>query len=343
MTGCPPGVALTAEMVQRDLDRRRPGRSAQVTARDEADRVEILSGIFEGQTTGTPIGLLIHNTDARSGDYDDIKDLMRPGHADYSYLVKYGRRDHRGGGRASARETAMRVAAGAIARRWLQHGPGTSVRACVIGCGPVQLDREFELTEHHWQQVEQNPWFFPDDSRLSELEQLLNRLREDGDSVGASVLLECTGVPPGLGEPVFDKLDAALAGALMSINAVKAVEIGDGSAAADARGSEFRDTMGRGGFDSNRAGGILGGISTGQPIRIRMAFKPTSSIAVPARTLDTAGNEKEISVGGRHDPCVALRAVPIVEAMAALVLADHHLRHRGQNADVQPPELFPND
>lgn len=339
VTGCPPGVAVDEALLQRDLDRRRPGKSPYTSTRDEPDQVEILSGVFEGETTGTPIGLLIRNQDARSKDYGPLKDLLRPGHADYGYLAKYGRRDHRGGGRASARETAMRVAAGAIARQWLAHSVKAKVRACVTACGTVQLAPDFVPDEKQWLQVEKNPFFFPDVELVPELEQLLTEVRAGGDSVGARVLLECTGLPAGLGEPVFDKLDAVLAGAMMSINAVKGVEIGAGMRAATARGSEFRDEMTAAGFQSNRAGGILGGISTGQPIRLSLAFKPTSSIARPARTLDRQGQEQEISVKGRHDPCVALRAVPIVEAMAALVLADHHLRHRGQNADVVPPVM----
>ncbi|MGI9346304.1 MAG: chorismate synthase [Gammaproteobacteria bacterium] len=334
VTGCPPGLELSADLIQHDLDRRRPGQSAYTTLRSEPDQVEILSGVFEGQTTGTPIGLLIRNKDMRSQDYSALQDVFRPGHADYTYLMKYGLRDHRGGGRASARETAMRVAAGAIARHWLANNCQTTIRACVSSCGPVRLAEDFRFTADAWDAVGQNPFFFPDPSRLPELEALLDKVRADGDSVGAQILLECRSVPAGLGEPVFDKLDAALAGAMMSINAVKAVEIGEGTEAAFAYGSDFRDQMTAEGFLSNHAGGILGGISTGQPIWMRISFKPTSSIARPGRTVDRAGNEREINVGGRHDPCVALRAVPIVEAMAALVLADCHLRHRGQNMDV---------
>ena len=340
LAGCPPGLPISEEMIQRDMDRRRPGRSEHTTKRSEPDQVEILSGVFEGETTGTPIGLLVRNTDMRSGDYDSLRDVLRPGHADYSYLVKYGRRDHRGGGRASARETAMRVAAGAVARQLLACGPGSRIRACVVGCGPVQLPSDYSLDEAAWRQVAENPFFFPDASRLGELEQLLTQVREQGDSVGASILLECVDVPAGIGEPVFDKLDAALAGAMMSINAVKSVEVGEGVAAASARGSDFRDEMGESGFASNNAGGILGGIATGQPIRLKLAFKPTSSIRKTGQTVDASGQQRDISVAGRHDPCVALRAVPIVEAMAALVLADHYLRQRAQNAEVESLDLF---
>lgn len=341
VTGCPPGLVLSEEVLQADLDRRRPGQSVHTTQRAEPDQVELLSGVFEGETTGTPIGFLIRNTDARSGDYDALRQTLRPGHADYTYLAKYGRRDHRGGGRASARETAVRVAAGAIARQLLAADLDVGIRACVIGCGPIQLQTQGDWQELDWEQVPQNPFFFPDSSRLDELETLLASVREQGDSLGARILLECTGVPPGLGEPVFDKLDAALAGAMMSINAVKAVEIGDGVAAGSARGSDFRDEIDTEGFRSNSAGGILGGISSGQPVRMTLTFKPTSSIRTEGQTLDTEGNERKISVQGRHDPCVGLRAAPIVEAMAALVLADHYLRHRGQNAAVTPPVNIP--
>ena len=325
--GCPPDLKIDQALIQRDLDRRRPGRDPAVTARQESDQVEILSGIFEGRTTGTPIGLLIRNQGQRSQDYDALRHQMRPGHADFTYLKKYGRRDHRGGGRASARETAMRVAGGAIARAWLAV-QGVQIRACVTQVGTLmaqQLD---------WEQVEakDNGIFFADGQRLVEVRQLLDDLRQAGDSCGAAIKVQCLGVPAGLGEPVFDKLDAALAGALMSINAVKAIAFGDGSDAAAQRGSDFRDPLGAEGHLSNHAGGIIGGISNGEPIEANLVFKPTSSVQVPVQTLDATGKQQELSVGGRHDPCVALRAVPIVEAMTALTLCDHWLRQQGQNA-----------
>ena len=322
--GCPPGLPLTEEDIQKDLDRRRPGQSRFVTQRREPDRVRILSGVFEGRTTGTAIGLLIENADQRSYDYEKIKDRYRPGHADYTYDKKYGFRDYRGGGRASARETAMRVAAGAIARKYLLERVGIRIRGYLAELGPIQLE-PVDLDA-----VDTNPFFCPDPSKVEELEAFMIQLRRDGDSIGARVNVIATGVPPGLGEPVFDKLDAEIARAMMSINAVKGVEIGDGFRCVRQRGSEHRDEITPEGFTKNSAGGILGGISSGQDILVSIALKPTSSIQVPGRTIDVHGNPVEIVTTGRHDPCVGLRATPIAEAMLALTLMDHYLRHRGQ-------------
>ncbi len=329
--GCPPGLALSETDLQPDIDRRRTGTSRFVSQRREEDAVRILSGVFEGRTTGTPIGLLIDNTDARSRDYDRLKDRFRPGHADYTYQQKYGFRDHRGGGRASARETVMRVAAGAIARKYL----ATRAQVRIYGYLSQIGNRRIEPVEPA--AAYQNPFFCPDPQRVPELEQLLWEVRAAGDSIGARVTVCAEGLPPGLGEPVFDKLDADIAYAMMGINAVKAVEIGDGVAVAAQRGSEHRDEMTPTGFLSNHAGGTLGGISSGQAIVVHLSLKPTSSIQVPARTIDVAGNPVEVVTTGRHDPCVGLRAVPIAEAMLALVLMDHYLRHRAQNADVVSP------
>lgn len=326
--GCPPGLPLGEEDLQHDVDRRRTGTSQFVSQRREGDVVRILSGVFEGRTTGTPIGVLIENTDARSRDYEKIKDRFRPGHADYTYQQKYGFRDHRGGGRSSARETVMRVAAGAIARKYLAERLGVRISGYVSQVGALQLDPVQPEAAY------QNPFFCPDPARLPELEQLLWDLRSAGDSVGARVTVLASGVPPGLGEPVFDRLDADIAHAMMGINAVKAVEIGDGMAVVSQRGSEHRDELTPRGFGSNHAGGILGGISSGQPLRVHLAFKPTSSIQVPGQTIDVAGNAVDVVTTGRHDPCVGLRATPIAEAMLAIVLMDHYLRHRAQNADV---------
>ncbi len=323
--GCPPGLPLSEEDIQRDLDRRRPGKSRFVTQRREPDTVKILSGVFEGVTTGTAIGLLIENVDQRTRDYDKIKDRFRPGHADYTYHKKYGIRDYRGGGRSSARETAMRVAAGAIARKYLRERVGITIRGYLAALGPIELEPV------NLDAVDDNPFFCPDPSKVEELEAFMIQLRRDGDSIGARVNVIATGVPPGLGEPVFDKLDASIAHAMMSINAVKGVEIGDGFACVRQRGSEHRDEITPEGFTKNSAGGILGGISSGQDILVSLALKPTSSIQIPGRTIDVEGRPVEIVTTGRHDPCVGLRATPIAEAMLALTLMDHYLRHKAQN------------
>ncbi|GIU27996.1 chorismate synthase [Shewanella schlegeliana] len=326
--GCPPGVELTEADMQHDLDRRRPGTSRYTTARREPDEVRILSGVFEGQTTGTSIGLLIENTDQRSKDYSNIKDLFRPGHADYTYQQKYGQRDYRGGGRSSARETAMRVAAGAVAKKYLKQVHGVEIHAYLSQLGPIAAETvDFE-------QIEQNPFFFPDASKLDSLDDYMRELKKSGDSIGAKVSVVATGVPVGLGEPVFDRLDADIAHALMGINAVKGVEIGDGFEVVNQKGSEHRDLMSPEGFASNHAGGILGGISSGQPIVAHIAMKPTSSISVPGESMNAQGEVAEVVTKGRHDPCVGIRAVPIAEAMLAIVLMDHLLRHRAQNMDV---------
>ncbi|MCX8956663.1 chorismate synthase [Erwinia psidii] len=327
--GVPPGIPLTEADLQHDLDRRRPGTSRYTTQRREADQVKILSGVFEGVTTGTSIGLLIENTDQRSQDYGEIKDLFRPGHADYTYEQKYGLRDYRGGGRSSARETAMRVAAGAVAKKYLAMKHGIQVRGYLAQIGDVAC----ELKD--WDQVELNPFFCPDPDKIPALDELMRSLKKEGDSIGAKVSVIAEHVPVGLGEPVFDRLDADLAHALMSINAVKGVEIGDGFAVIGQRGSEHRDEIRADGFQSNHAGGILGGISTGQAILATIAMKPTSSITVPGKTINRAGAEVEMITKGRHDPCVGIRAVPIAEAMMAIVLMDHLLRQRAQNADVK--------
>jgi chorismate synthase len=329
--GCPPGLALSEADLQPDIDRRRTGTSHFVSQRREGDEVRILSGVFEGRTTGTPIGILIENTDARSRDYDKIKDRFRPGHADYTYQQKYGFRDYRGGGRSSARETVMRVAAGAIARKYLRERLQVGIHGYLSQIGTLTLEPvnpEFAY---------QNPFFCPDPARVPELEALLWQLRSDGDSIGARVTVIATGVPPGLGEPVFDRLDADIAHALMSINAVKAVEIGSGIRSVEQRGSQHRDELTPTGFKSNNAGGVLGGISSGQDIVAHIALKPTSSIQVPGNTIDVAGRPVEVVTTGRHDPCVGLRATPIAEAMLAIVVMDHYLRHRAQNADVRSP------
>jgi chorismate synthase len=326
--GCPPGLALSEADIQAELDRRKPGTSRHVTQRREEDKVEILSGVFEGKTTGTPIGLLIRNTDQRSKDYGKIKDMFRPGHADYTYWQKYGIRDYRGGGRQSARETAVRVAAGAIAKKWLHEKYGTVIRGYMSQLGPVEIPF---LT---WDEVGNNPFFAPNAQIVDELETFMDKLRKSGDSVGAKITTVATGVPVGLGEPVYDKLDADIAYNMMSINAVKGVEIGAGFAAIAQKGTEHSDEMTPQGFVSNNAGGVLGGISTGQDIIVNVAVKPTSSIRLARHTIDTAGNTAMIETHGRHDPCVGIRATPICEAMLALTLMDHALRHRAQNADV---------
>ncbi|WP_108651047.1 chorismate synthase [Dongshaea marina] len=323
--GCPPGLELSEADLQRDLDRRKPGTSRYTTPRREADEICILSGVFEGVTTGTPIGLLIKNGDQRSKDYSEIKDLYRPGHADFSYQQKYGIRDYRGGGRSSARETAMRVAAGAIAKKYLAQEYQINIQGYLSQIGPIAADR-IELEE-----VENNPFFFADPDKLERLDQLMRALKKEGDSIGAQLSIIVDSVPAGLGEPVFDRLDADLAHALMGINAVKGVEIGDGFAVVNQKGSEHRDEMVPDGFLTNHAGGILGGISTGQPILATMALKPTSSITVPGRSVTKEGEAVEMVTKGRHDPCVGIRAVPIAEAMVAIVLMDHLQRHRAQN------------
>ena len=327
--GVPPGMSLTESDMQHDLDRRRPGSSRYTTQRREADQVKILSGVFEGITTGTSIGLLIENTDQRSQDYSKIKDIFRPSHADYTYQKKYGIRDYRGGGRSSARETAMRVAAGAIAKKYLHEKLGITIRGYLAQMGDI----ECQLKD--WQQVEQNPFFCPDESKLAALDELLRQLKKEGDSIGAKVSIVAEHVPVGLGEPVFDKLDADLAHALMSINAVKGVEIGDGFATVNKRGSENRDEITPQGFLSNHAGGILGGISSGQTIIANIALKPTPSIEIAGQSIDINGQSVEVSTHGRHDPCVGIRAVPIAEAMVAIVLMDHYLRHRAQCSEVK--------
>jgi len=321
--GCPAGLPLSEADIQPDLDRRKPGQSKYTTQRREADEVEILSGVFEGVTTGCPIGLLIRNTDQRSKDYSDIKDKFRPGHADFTYFEKYGLRDYRGGGRSSARETAMRVAGGAIAKKMLSES-GILVLGWVDQIGPVKADAaHFDAAE-----IQNNAFFCPDAEAAAEMASFMDKLRKQGDSIGAAVCVEARGMMPGLGEPVFDRLDADIAKALMNIPAAKAVEIGDGFDCVTSRGSEFGDAIRTGGFQSNHAGGILGGISNGDTIRARMMLKPTSSILRPRPTIDIHGDETEIVTKGRHDPCVGIRAVPIAEAMLALVLADHLLRHR---------------
>ena len=326
--GCPPGLELNESDLQADVDRRRPGTSKFTTQRRESDTVRILSGVFEGRTTGTPIGLLVENEDQRSRDYEKIKDRFRPGHADYTYQQKYGFRDYRGGGRSSARETVMRVAAGAIARKFLRERLGVSIQGYLVQMGPLHLEPVDPSSAYS------NPFFCPDPSRLKELEDLVWQVREAGDSIGARVTVVAKGVPPGLGEPVFGRLDADLAGALMGINAVKGVEIGAGFKAVEQRGSEHRDELTPAGFKSNHAGGVLGGISSGQDIVVSIALKPTSSITVPGATIDVHGDACEIATTGRHDPCVGFRATPIAEAMTALVLMDHYLRHRAQCGDV---------
>ena len=329
--GCPPGLELSAADLQPDLDRRKPGTSRFTTQRKEPDEVQILSGVFEGRTTGTPIGLLIMNADQKSRDYSKIKDVFRPAHADYTYQQKYGARDYRGGGRSSARETAMRVAAGAVAKKWLKERYGVSIRGCLSALGPLQV------SEIDWDLVETNPFFCGDAALIPALEDYMTQIRRDGDSIGAKLEIIAEGLPPGWGEPIFDRLDADIASAMMGINAVKGVEIGAGFAVVNQRGSEHRDELTAEGFLSNNAGGVLGGISSGQPISVGIALKPTSSIQVPGQSIDIDGNAADVITTGRHDPCVGLRAVPIAEAMLALVLMDHALRHRGQNADVVSP------
>lgn len=331
--GCPPGLELTEADIQIDLDRRRPGTSKFTTARREPDQVKILSGVFEGKTTGTSIGLLIENTDQRSQDYSQIADVFRPSHADYTYTQKYGFRDYRGGGRSSARETAMRVAAGAIAKKYLKERLGVEIQGYLSQIGPIKIE------EVDWDFIETNPFFCPDKNKLAEMEDFMVQLKKTGDSIGAKITVVARKVPVGLGEPVFDRLDADLAHALMSINAVKGVEIGEGFAVVEQRGSEHRDEMSPEGFLSNNSGGILGGISTGQDIVAHLALKPTSSITISGKSINSAGEAVDMITKGRHDPCVGIRATPIAEAKMALVIMDHFMRHRAQNADVQLPVM----
>lgn len=322
--GCPPGLELCESDMQRDLDRRKPGQSRFTTQRREDDAITILSGVFEGKTTGTPIGLLIHNKDQRSKDYSKIKEQFRPAHADYTYWKKYGVRDYRGGGRSSARETAMRVAAGAIAKKYLKERYSIEVRGYLSQLGPIKIESiDFE-------QVDQNPFFSPDESKVGEMEDFMTALNKEGNSIGAKIVVQASNVPAGLGEPVFDRLDADIAKALMSINAVKGVEIGAGFDSVAQKGTEHRDEITVDGFLSNNAGGILGGISSGQDIMASIALKPTSSIRIPGKSINTMGEPDEVVTTGRHDPCVGIRATPIAEAMLALVLMDHLLRVRGQ-------------
>ncbi len=328
--GCPPGLELSVEDMQHDLDRRKPGQSRYTTQRKEGDVVKILSGVFEGKTTGTPIGLIIENTDQRSKDYSNIKDQFRPAHADYTYHRKYGFRDYRGGGRSSARETAMRVAAGAIAKKYLRQLAGIEVRGYLSQLGPIKAEKVL-LDE-----VENNPFFCPDPDKVPEMEAFMQNLSKEGNSIGAKITVTATQVPAGLGEPIFDRLDAEIAHSLMSINAVKGVEIGAGFDSVVQTGTEHRDEITPEGFLSNNAGGILGGISSGQAIIAHIALKPTSSLRIPGRSVDVHGNPIEVITKGRHDPCVGIRATPIAEAMLAITLMDHLLRDRAQNADIHP-------
>ena len=330
--GCPPGLEISEADLQHDLDRRKPGTSRHTTQRREADEVQILSGVFEGKTTGTPIGLLILNTDQRSQDYAKIMDRFRPGHADYTYQQKYGIRDYRGGGRSSARETAMRVAAGAIAKKYLKQRFGIEIRGYLAQLGPIKVNAPRSQAE--WDQAEQNPFFCPDASKVAEMETYMDALRKEGNSIGARINVVATGMIPGLGEPIFDRLEADIAHGMMSINAVKGVEVGAGFACVEQKGTVHRDEITPSGFLSNNAGGVLGGISTGQDIVVSMALKPTSSLRLPAKSVNLAGEPVEVITTGRHDPCVGIRATPIAEAMLALVLMDHLLRHRAQNLEV---------
>ena len=327
--GCPPGIELSEADLQADLDRRRPGTSRHTTQRREPDQVKILSGIFEGKTTGTPIGLLIENVDQRSKDYGNIASTFRPGHADYTYTQKYGFRDYRGGGRSSARETAMRVAAGAIAKKYLKDTYNILIRGYLSKLGPIEAE------QHDWEQVGQNPFFSPDVNKVKEMEDYMDALRKEGNSVGARISVVAEGVPPGLGEPIFDRLDADISYSMMTINAAKGVEIGGGFSCVEAKGTEFRDEITPDGFLSNHAGGILGGISSGQNIVVHTAFKPTTSMRLPGRSVDINGEPMEVVTHGRHDPCVGIRATPICEAMLALTLADHMMRFKAQCGDVK--------
>ena len=326
--GCPPGLEISAADLQPDLDRRKPGQSRYTTQRKEDDEVKILSGVFEGKTTGTAIGMIIENKDQKSKDYSKIKDLFRPSHADYTYHQKYGERDYRGGGRSSARETAMRVAAGGIAKKYLKQRLGIEIFGYVSQLGPVVAENFDQAV------IETNPFFFPDATKVPELETYMQALSKEGDSIGAKVTVVAKNMPVGLGEPIFDRLDAELAHSLMGINAVKGVELGAGFDVVAQKGTEHRDELSPDGFLSNNSGGVLGGISSGQDIVAHLALKPTSSIRIPGQSIDIAGASAEVITTGRHDPCVGIRAVPIAEAMLAITLMDHYLRHRGQNADV---------
>lgn len=332
--GCPPNMELAEVDIQIDLDRRKPGTSRHTTQRREADTVKIFSGVFEGKTTGTPIGLLVENTDQRPKDYSKIADCFRPGHADYTYQHKYGIRDYRGGGRSSARETAMRVAAGAIAKKYLRVQANIEIRGYLAALGPI-VSKQID-----WDFIASNPFFCPDPDKITELENYMDSLRKEGNSTGARINVMATGVAPGLGEPVFDRLDADLAHALMSINAVKGVEIGDGFACVNSKGTDFRDQMTPNKFLSNHAGGVLGGISTGQNILVSIALKPTSSLRISGSSINKNGDATEVITTGRHDPCVGIRATPIAEAMMAIVIMDHYLRNRAQNADANPNLLI---
>ena len=327
--GCPPNIPISEKDIQKDMDRRKPGQSKFTTQRKEADKIIILSGVFQGKTTGTPISIIIYNEDKKSRDYETIKDKFRPGHADFTYFKKYGIRDFRGGGRQSARETACRVAAGAVAKKFLAT-KGVEVRGYLSQLGPIKID----MANFDWNEVRNNPFFSPDASAVEPMEAYMTQLRKEENSVGAKISVSASGMPVGLGEPIFDRLDADLAHALMSINAVKGVEIGDGFDVVEQKGTEHRDELTKQGFLSNHAGGVVGGISTGQDLIAHIALKPTSSITVPGRSIDADGNEIEVVTKGRHDPCVGIRATPIAEAMTAIVLMDHYLRHRAQNADV---------
>lgn len=331
--GCPPGLELSESDLQFDLDRRKPGTSRHTTQRREDDEVHILSGVFEGKTTGTPISLLIHNKDQRSKDYGNIKNSFRPGHADYTYQQKYGIRDHRGGGRSSARETASRVAAGGIAKKYLKERHGIEIRGFLSQLGPIKTampgDADFD-----WESINNNPFFSPDKTQVETMANYMDALRKEGNSIGAKVSVLATGMPVGLGEPIFDRLDADVAHAMMSINAVKGVEIGAGFACIEQKGTEHRDEMTPQGFLSNHAGGILGGISSGQDLLVHIALKPTSSLHLPGQSVDLQGNAIEVITKGRHDPCVGIRATPIAEAMLAITLMDHLMRHKGQNGNV---------
>ena len=327
--GCPPGMALSEADIQGDLDRRRPGTSRHTTQRQELDQVQILSGVFEGKTTGVPIALIIHNTDQKSKDYSEIMDRFRPGHADYTYYKKYGLRDYRGGGRSSARETAMRVAAGAIAKKYLKERYSITIRGYLSQLGPIKAE------QFNWDEVENNPFFCPDASKVPEMEAYMDALRKEGDSIGAKITVVAEGLMPGLGNPIFDRLDAEVAYGMMCINAAKGVEIGAGFGCVEQKGTEHRDEITPDGFDGNEAGGILGGISSGQDLIVNTAFKPTASVRIPGNTVNLQGEPVEVVTKGRHDPCVGIRATPICEAMLALVLMDSVLKHRAQNLDVE--------